>query len=109
MASIIDKRTFTILICTSMSLLFADQNLLAPNLSLIAEEFGFSAEERDEKLGGEIALGFFMIGGIVSIFIGNFDRLLLLYYLTTKLVHLFLYVLIFIYLFYLLILNFLTT
>lgn len=26
-------------------LLFADQNLLAPNLSAIAEEFGFDGEE----------------------------------------------------------------
>jgi hypothetical protein len=56
-----DKKTFTILICLSMSLLFADQNLLAPNLSLIANEFGFSNEERDEKLGGEIALGEYLL------------------------------------------------
>jgi hypothetical protein len=28
------------------SLLYADQNLMAPNLSLIAEEFGFNEEEK---------------------------------------------------------------
>ena len=27
--------------------LFADQNLLSPNLSIVAEEFGFDDEERD--------------------------------------------------------------
>ena len=37
------------LICLTVAFLFADQNLLAPNLSTIAEEFNFSNEERDEK------------------------------------------------------------
>ena len=32
------------------------QNLMAPNLTAIAKDFGFSDEERDRKLGGEIAL-----------------------------------------------------
>jgi len=40
---------------------------MSPNLTLIAREFGFSDLERDEKLGGEIALGFFLIGGVISI------------------------------------------
>ena len=46
--------------------LFADQNLLAPNLTAIAEEFGFDDLERDVKLGGDIALIFWMLGGVVA-------------------------------------------
>jgi hypothetical protein len=41
-------------------LLFADQNLMSPNLTAIATDFGFSNEERDQKLGGQIALAFFV-------------------------------------------------
>ena len=55
------------LICLTTFFLFADQNLISPNLTLIAREFGFSDLERDKKLGGEIALGFFLIGGVISI------------------------------------------
>ena len=38
--------------------LFADQNLMGPNLSQIADDFGFNKIERDFKLGGEISLVF---------------------------------------------------
>ena len=41
--------------------LFADQNLMGPNLSQIAAEFGFNDLERDIKLGGEISLVFWLI------------------------------------------------
>eukprot|EP00743_Colponemidia_sp_Colp-15_P006698 GILK01007223.1.p1 GENE.GILK01007223.1~~GILK01007223.1.p1 ORF type:complete len:518 (-),score=43.92 GILK01007223.1:91-1593(-) len=51
-------------------LLFADQNLMAPNLTSIAREFGFDDFERDSKLGGEIAAVFFVLGGVVSLLIG---------------------------------------
>jgi len=51
-------------------LLFADQNLLAPNLSQAAEEFGFDDIERDEKLGGHIALAFFLLGAPASFLVG---------------------------------------
>ena len=34
--------------------LFADQNLMGPNLTQIATDFGFNDIERDVKLGGEI-------------------------------------------------------
>lgn len=50
--------------------LFADQNLMAPNLSLIADEFGFSDIEKDQKLGGNVAVWFWMLGGVVSIAVG---------------------------------------
>jgi predicted MFS family arabinose efflux permease len=57
-------------------LLYADHNSLAPNLSAIAEEFNFSIAEKDKKLGGEIAVGFFIVGGLASVVIGFLaDRL----------------------------------
>jgi len=51
-------------------LLFADQNLLSPNLSAIAEEFQFDDFERDKKLGGDIALAFWILGAPASFLIG---------------------------------------
>lgn len=50
--------------------LFADQNLMAPNLTMIGDEFGFTPEQRDVKLGGHIALVFWMCGGIITLAIG---------------------------------------
>lgn len=50
--------------------LFADQNLMAPNLTQIARDFGLSDLERDQKLGGDIALVFWMLGGVVSLTVG---------------------------------------
>ncbi|MAX29953.1 MAG: MFS transporter [Candidatus Marinimicrobia bacterium] len=52
--------------------LFADQNLMGPNLSQIASEFGFNDIQRDVKLGGEISLVFWLIGGIFTLFFGYF-------------------------------------
>lgn len=51
-------------------LLFADQNLMSPNLTAIAEEFDFDDEERDRKLGGDISLAFFIIGAPASFLVG---------------------------------------
>jgi predicted MFS family arabinose efflux permease len=64
--------SFLLLISITMFCLFADQNLMAPNLSLMAEEFHFNAKERDEKLGGYIAFGFFIVGGPVALIVGYF-------------------------------------
>merc|ERR1712096_178930 len=47
-----------------------DQNLAAPNLSAIAEEFGFNALDKDRRLGGQVQLGFFFVGGITSLVMG---------------------------------------
>ena len=52
--------------------LFADQNLMGPNLSQIADDFGFNKLERDFKLGGEISLVFWLIGGFFTLFFGYF-------------------------------------
>lgn len=50
--------------------LFADQNLLAPNLTTIADEYNWDEDKRDKYLGGYISIGFFAVGGIVSTVIG---------------------------------------
>ena len=51
-------------------LLFADQNLMSPNLTAIAHDFGFTDTQRDSKLGGEIALAFFCLGAPASFVVG---------------------------------------
>ena len=52
----------TTLLCICTIFLFADQNLLSPNLTLIATEFGFTDKGKNDLLGGRIALGFFLVG-----------------------------------------------
>jgi MFS family permease len=51
-------------------LLFADQNLMSPNLTTIADEFNMNDEERDRKLGGNISLAFFLLGAPASFVVG---------------------------------------
>lgn len=60
------------LLSVTVVFLFADQNLLAPNLSMIATEFGFNEEEKDNKLGANIAVGFFIIGAPVALLTGYY-------------------------------------
>ena len=43
---------------------------MSPNLTAIAEEFGFSETSRDQKLGGDISLAFFLLGAPASFFVG---------------------------------------
>ena len=66
------RRQTTVLLTITAIFLFSDQNLLAPNLSIIAKEFYFSNEERDDKLGAQIAFGFFIVGAPVSLLAGFF-------------------------------------
>ena len=54
--------------------LFADQNLIGPNLTLIAEDFGLS-EKKDQYIGGLIPLVFWLFGGTVTLFVGYFTDL----------------------------------
>ena len=69
--SIKNQRTLaTTLYLLTTSLLFADQNLLSPNLSAIATEFNLDELQRDVKLGGDIAIAFFMIGVPASFIVG---------------------------------------
>ena len=65
-----DATYSTALLCALLFFTFAMQNLMAPNLTAIALDFGFSEEERDRKLGGEVALGFFIVGAPVAVFAG---------------------------------------
>lgn len=58
-----------LLVCTV--LVFADQNLMAPNLTAIARDFGFDDAQRDRKLGGDIAVAFFLLGAPASFLIGT--------------------------------------
>lgn len=59
------------LMAVSAFFLFAEQNLLSPSLSAVAEEFGFSNHERDAKIGGHISAGFFLVGGVCGLFFGS--------------------------------------
>ena len=72
-----DKKYTLILFSIAMFFLFADQNLLAPNLSMIADEFGFDDQEKDQKLGANIAIGFFIIGGPVALIVGYYADIVL--------------------------------
>ena len=56
--------------------LFADQNLMGPNLTQIASDFGFNDMQRDVKLGGEISLVFWLIGGFVTLIFGYFTDII---------------------------------
>lgn len=67
------KEFFAVILIAFMNLfLFADQNLMAPNLTQIAHEFGFDDVQRDVMLGGRISFAFWMLGGIVALFIGYY-------------------------------------
>ncbi len=59
-----------VLLALACAFLYADQNLMAPNLSAIAAEFGFDELERDVKLGGQIALVYWLLGGGVTLLVG---------------------------------------
>ena len=64
------RRWAVTLYAATTTLLFADQNLLAPNLSAAADEFGFDVETRDKKLGGHIALAFWLLGAPAAFLVG---------------------------------------
>jgi len=64
------RRRILFLYLVTTTLLYADLNLMAPNLSDIADEFGFDDDERDVKLGGTIALAFFLVGSPVALLVG---------------------------------------
>jgi predicted MFS family arabinose efflux permease len=53
-----------------IGLLYADQNLLAPSLTAVGSEFGFSRSEIDQRLGADVNLIFWMLGGVTTLVIG---------------------------------------
>src|SRR5210317_1103611 len=69
-------RAVVVALITLTSLfLYADQNLIAPNMSAIARDFNMSDEEKDVKLGGLLQLAFFVVGSPVSLVVGYYaDR-----------------------------------
>jgi MFS family permease len=64
------QRRAVILFSLCTVLLFADQNLMSPNLTAMARAFGMNAEERDRQLGGDISLAFFLLGAPASFLVG---------------------------------------
>ena len=69
-------RAVVVALITLTSLfLYADQNLIAPNMSAIARDFNMSDEEKDVKLGGLLQLAFFVVGSPASLVVGYYaDR-----------------------------------
>lgn len=53
-----------------VALLNADQNLLAPSLTAIGAEFHFTRAQIDQRLGADVNLIFWMLGGAVTLVIG---------------------------------------
>ena len=66
--SLLDKNTLLLLACSFQ--LQSDQNLLAPHLTTVAHEIGMNDVQRDEKLGGELAMGLFLLGAPAALAIG---------------------------------------
>ena len=65
------RRWYAVALLTLTSaFLYADQNLLSPNLSAVAEEFGLDDREKDLYLGGYLQLAFFIVGAPASLLIG---------------------------------------
>ena len=65
-----NKRIFiTLQIGLISFFMFADQNLMGPNLTLIAEDFDIT-DVKDQYLGGLIPLVFWILGGSVALLIG---------------------------------------
>uniref|UniRef100_A0A7S3EHS3 Major facilitator superfamily (MFS) profile domain-containing protein n=1 Tax=Rhodosorus marinus TaxID=101924 RepID=A0A7S3EHS3_9RHOD len=51
-------------------MIFSDQNLMSPNLTMIAKDFGLDASGRDWLLGGMLSTLFFLVGAPASIIAG---------------------------------------
>ena len=51
-------------------LIHSEQNLLAPNMSAVAASFGFDDAEKDEYLGGGLAVSLFLVGAPAALLIG---------------------------------------
>jgi MFS family permease len=65
------RELYSVILIAVMNLfLFADQNLMAPNLTQIARDFGLNDVQRDVMLGGNISLVFWVLGGLVTLGIG---------------------------------------
>jgi predicted MFS family arabinose efflux permease len=63
-------RLTLVLFTVIIALLYADQNLMAPSLTAIGQEFGFTRAQIDQHLGADVNLVFWMLGGTVTLAIG---------------------------------------
>jgi MFS family permease len=72
------KELFSVILLAVINLfLFADQNLMAPNLTKIAGDLGITdPAQRDMLLGGDISFVFWVLGGLVTLLIGYLTDLI---------------------------------
>ncbi|TAL34568.1 MAG: MFS transporter [Spirochaetes bacterium] len=72
------KELFSVILLAVINLfLFADQNLMAPNLTQIAHDLGITdPAQRDTLLGGDISFVFWVLGGMVTLLIGYLTDLI---------------------------------
>ncbi|GIL90022.1 hypothetical protein Vretimale_18101 [Volvox reticuliferus] len=64
------RRWMVFMFCLVAALLFADQNLLAPNLTAAANYFGMSERQKDTLLGGALMAAFFAVGAPAALLVG---------------------------------------
>ncbi|HPL16198.1 MAG TPA: MFS transporter, partial [Spirochaetota bacterium] len=65
------KELYAVVLLAFMNLfLFADQNLMAPNLTQIARDLGLNDVQRDVMLGGDISAVFWILGSVITLGIG---------------------------------------
>ncbi len=65
------KELYAVMLLAFMNLfLFADQNLMAPNLTQIARDLGLNDVQRDVMLGGDISAVFWILGSVITLGIG---------------------------------------
>ncbi|KAG2490341.1 hypothetical protein HYH03_011288 [Edaphochlamys debaryana] len=64
------RRWMVFMFCLVAALLFADQNLLAPNMTEAAEFFGMNEQQKDTLLGGVLMAAFFAVGAPAALVVG---------------------------------------
>lgn len=65
------RELYAVILLALMNLfLFADQNLMAPNLTQIARDLGLDDVQRDVMLGGNISAVFWVLGSLITLGIG---------------------------------------
>ncbi|KAG2422826.1 hypothetical protein HXX76_015768 [Chlamydomonas incerta] len=64
------RRWMVAMFCVVAALLFADQNLLAPNMTEAAEYFGMNEQQKDTLLGGALMAAFFAVGAPAALLVG---------------------------------------
>ncbi len=70
-ARFVGKELYAVILLAFMNLfLFADQNLMAPNLTQIARDLGLNDVQRDVMLGGDISAVFWILGSVITLAIG---------------------------------------